>query len=320
MDNPNISIEEYIRLEEDKARQHGKVYSWETARYGDIWYDADIHDLRSIEIEFPAIVFNDELSSKKALSCEPMVSSLNNNEIDIRISFGESNVKITCYFDDLDFLKDLENEFPTIVYNDVLTFKSESSTEPVEILHRIDEFDLKTKTSLPEQKDNDDEIDTVKSSGDMALSVRDQRHQYIRGLTDLMAEGLSGKMLMEHMNAQGHNMFISRAWKWLFEIQGPLMHELILEFFSSFRLREAMVDLDTTGALQFQLEGDPILRLCHRLIACSIAERSQAPEKAWVALGLERRSDATNGAPEATRDALTVDEGAPAVPAPAQAP
>nr|GFA58020.1 hypothetical protein [Tanacetum cinerariifolium] len=49
-----------------------------------------------------------------------------------------------------DFLKDFENEFPTIVYNDALTSKSDSSTEPVEIPHRINEFDLKSETSLSE--------------------------------------------------------------------------------------------------------------------------------------------------------------------------
>ncbi|GKD63775.1 hypothetical protein Tco_1305883 [Tanacetum coccineum] len=91
MDNQNITIEEYIRLEEEKARQHGKVYNWETAKYGKIWYDKDVHDLRSVETEFPVIVFNDELSSEKTLSCEPTVSSLNNNEIDFRISFDESD-------------------------------------------------------------------------------------------------------------------------------------------------------------------------------------------------------------------------------------
>ncbi|GKA19534.1 hypothetical protein Tco_0699449, partial [Tanacetum coccineum] len=36
MDDPNITIEEYIRLEEEKARKRGKVYNWETAKYGKI--------------------------------------------------------------------------------------------------------------------------------------------------------------------------------------------------------------------------------------------------------------------------------------------
>nr|GEV83447.1 hypothetical protein [Tanacetum cinerariifolium]GEW51254.1 hypothetical protein [Tanacetum cinerariifolium] len=46
---------------------------------------------KSIETEFPAIVFNDELSSEKTLSCEHTVSSLNNNETDFRISFDKSD-------------------------------------------------------------------------------------------------------------------------------------------------------------------------------------------------------------------------------------
>nr|GEZ26254.1 hypothetical protein [Tanacetum cinerariifolium] len=88
-------MEEYIRLEKEKARRHGKVYNWETAKYGKIWYDEDIHDLRSVEIKFPAIVFNDNLTSEEALPCEPTVSSLNNNEIDFRISFTNPTMKIT---------------------------------------------------------------------------------------------------------------------------------------------------------------------------------------------------------------------------------
>ncbi|GKD06873.1 hypothetical protein Tco_1186558 [Tanacetum coccineum] len=91
MDDPNITMEEYIRLEEEKAQKHGKVFNWETARYGKIWYDKDVHDLRSVETKFPAIVFNDSLTSNETLSCEPTISSLNDNEIDFRISFDESN-------------------------------------------------------------------------------------------------------------------------------------------------------------------------------------------------------------------------------------
>ncbi|GJY99106.1 hypothetical protein Tco_0516536 [Tanacetum coccineum] len=170
-------MEEYIRLEEEKARRRGKVYNWETATYGNIWCDEDVHDLRSVETEFPAIVFNDELTPEKALWCEPTVSSLNNNKIDFRISFDESDDEdytvifdknsfsyniiyfsdlktdsendnekfnmpsfpspesMVSYFDDLDSFKDFENEFPAIIYNDALTSKSDSSTEPVEILN-----------------------------------------------------------------------------------------------------------------------------------------------------------------------------------------
>ncbi|GJT02894.1 hypothetical protein Tco_0824063 [Tanacetum coccineum] len=83
MDNPNITMEEYIRLEEEKARWRGKVYNWETAKYGKIWYDKDVHDIRSVETEFPAIVFNDELSTEKTLSCEPTGTLVSKNGYDV---------------------------------------------------------------------------------------------------------------------------------------------------------------------------------------------------------------------------------------------
>ncbi|GJZ49377.1 retrovirus-related pol polyprotein from transposon TNT 1-94 [Tanacetum coccineum] len=56
-----------------------------------IWDNEDVHDLGSVETEFPAIVFNDTLTSEVALSCKPTVSSLNNDEFDFRISFDESD-------------------------------------------------------------------------------------------------------------------------------------------------------------------------------------------------------------------------------------
>ncbi|GKC88024.1 hypothetical protein Tco_1148673 [Tanacetum coccineum] len=150
MDDPNITMEEYIRLEEEKARRRGKVYKWETAKYGKIWDNEDVYDLGSVETKFPVIVFNDTLMS------EPTVSYLN-NEIGFRVSFDDSddedctiifdknsfsykiisvnNLKMdsendndkvnmpllpspkptVSYFDDLNFFKDFEKEFPAIV-------------------------------------------------------------------------------------------------------------------------------------------------------------------------------------------------------------
>ncbi|GKD08663.1 hypothetical protein Tco_1188348, partial [Tanacetum coccineum] len=145
----------------------------------------DVHDLRSIQTEFPAISFNDEVSSP-----EPTVS----------------------YFDDLDFFKDFENEFPAIVYNDAKDFKNEfpaivynnAQTSKSDILtelilspQHIDELDLKEETSLSEcheeeqnvlnfndlfpfnvifpndsksDKDNDDDkVDIDHSSGDLSV-------------------------------------------------------------------------------------------------------------------------------------------------------
>ncbi|GKG25756.1 hypothetical protein Tco_0398902, partial [Tanacetum coccineum] len=64
MDDPNITMEEYIRLEEEKCRKRVTVYNWETAKYGKIWDDEDVHNLGSVETEFPAIVFNDVFTSE----------------------------------------------------------------------------------------------------------------------------------------------------------------------------------------------------------------------------------------------------------------
>ncbi|GJV03542.1 hypothetical protein Tco_1337111 [Tanacetum coccineum] len=154
MDDPNITMEEYIRLEEEKARSHGKVYNWETATYGKIWDDKDVHDLRYVETEFPAIVFNDTLTSEVALSCEPTVSPLNDNKTDFRISFDESDdeyyMPTVSYFNDLDFFKDFEKEFPAIIYNDALTSKLDFLIEPTVSPQHIDEFNLKDETSLSE--------------------------------------------------------------------------------------------------------------------------------------------------------------------------
>ncbi|GKD96489.1 hypothetical protein Tco_1380386, partial [Tanacetum coccineum] len=183
MDDPNITIEEYIRLEEERAHKRGKVFNWETDTYGKIWDNEDVHDHGSVETEFPAIVFNDTLTSEAPLSYEPTVNSLNNDEIDFRISFdgddedytvifdknlfsykiiyvndlktNSENVNdkvnmplfpppepvVSC-FDDLDFFKDFENEFPAIVYNDAQTSKSDLLTEPILSPQHIDEFDL----------------------------------------------------------------------------------------------------------------------------------------------------------------------------------
>ncbi|GKE85049.1 hypothetical protein Tco_1558791, partial [Tanacetum coccineum] len=92
---------------------------------------------------------------------------------------------------------------------------------------------------------------------------------------------------------------------------GTLVWELILEFLSTLRFGEVLLDLDAPDTIQFQLGGvrrrlswsqfilalglhtgeemespsfarDPMLRLSHRMMAHSIAGRSQAPEKVIV--------------------------------------
>ncbi|GKD41226.1 hypothetical protein Tco_1261433, partial [Tanacetum coccineum] len=134
IDDPNITMEEYIMLEEENARKHRKEFNWETAKYGKIWYDEDIHDLRSVETEFPAIAFNDEVSSEKYFLVNPR-----------------------C-FDDLDFFKGFENEFLANVYNDAQMSKSDLLTKSILNPQHIDEFDLNDETSLSEYDEDEQNV------------------------------------------------------------------------------------------------------------------------------------------------------------------
>nr|GEV14660.1 hypothetical protein [Tanacetum cinerariifolium] len=190
---------------------------------------------------------------------------------------------------------------------------------------------------------------------DMALPPRNQKHQYLRyeglqytdadiadfesglakiykrevhrvqvfdfgGLPDLMAEGLSTRMLMEHRDTQGQSMFTSRAWRRLFYIRGSLVHELILKFFSRFRFGDAVLDLDITGALQFYL-GEVRRRMSWREFILALGlYTAEEMETIGFAPGPEKKPDAAAGAPGDAEDAHVADEDALAVPALVQAP
>ncbi|GJX43343.1 hypothetical protein Tco_0260019 [Tanacetum coccineum] len=161
MVDPNMTMKEYIKLEEEKAQRRD-------------------------------IVIDDAFTPQDALPCKSQVSTPVNNEIDFRTSFDEfddedyiiicnknsfsykmvsvNNLKTdsengnekasipyfpppkptTSYIDDLDFFNDFENEFPAIVYNDAQTSKSDLLTEPILSPQHIDEFNLNDETSVSE--------------------------------------------------------------------------------------------------------------------------------------------------------------------------
>ncbi|GKA63167.1 hypothetical protein Tco_0762773 [Tanacetum coccineum] len=96
MDNPSLTMEEYIKLKEEKALKRGKVFNWQTATYGKIRVDDDFHDFSSVETEFPAIVINNDFATQNVLPCKSQVSAIVNDEINFRISFDE--------YDDEDYI------------------------------------------------------------------------------------------------------------------------------------------------------------------------------------------------------------------------
>ncbi|GJU39961.1 hypothetical protein Tco_1192918 [Tanacetum coccineum] len=241
MDDPNITMEEYIRLEEEKARRHGQTFNWQTATFGKVENYEDEDDCSiDFETEFPAIVLDNTLT---AIPSEPTVCPPNENEVDFRISLDDSDdedytvifdensflYKIIYfndlktnsgndkplspnptidYFDDLDYFKYFENEFPAIVYNDGLISKSDLEIKPLVSSGRINEFNLIDEASLSEydeeiilcfndifyiihlddsksEKDNDD------NDIDMApLPAADQRHLWLRYQIEEYNEGI----------------------------------------------------------------------------------------------------------------------------------
>ncbi|GJW15631.1 hypothetical protein Tco_0019764 [Tanacetum coccineum] len=83
MDDPNITMEECIRLEEEKARRHDYF--------------------KDLENEFPAIVYNDGLTSKSDFRIRPLINSECIDEINLidETSLSEYDEEIVLRFNDL---------------------------------------------------------------------------------------------------------------------------------------------------------------------------------------------------------------------------
>ncbi|GJY53955.1 hypothetical protein Tco_0445619 [Tanacetum coccineum] len=138
MNDLDITMEEYIRLETENALRKGKVYNWETATYGKIRYDEDVHFLRSVEMKFPTIVYNDALTSKLELSCEPTVSPQHIDKVNWKIEIS---------------LSDSDDKNYTVIYdNDSFSYK----------IFNVDDLKL-------DMGNGDDKIDIKQSSGDLSI-------------------------------------------------------------------------------------------------------------------------------------------------------
>ncbi|GJZ27334.1 hypothetical protein Tco_0571587 [Tanacetum coccineum] len=146
MDNPTITMEEYIRLEEEKARRRGKVYNWETATYATLSCEPMVSPLNDNKIDFRILldesddedytmIYDKNSFSYKIISVNDLKTDSKNDNDKVNIpSFPSPEPKLS-YFGDLDYLIDFENEFPAIVCNDALTSKLDFLTEPTVLLY-----------------------------------------------------------------------------------------------------------------------------------------------------------------------------------------
>ncbi|GJZ47266.1 hypothetical protein Tco_0601098 [Tanacetum coccineum] len=157
MDNPNLTMEEYIRLEKEKAHKRRKVFNWQTATYGKIRIDDDLHDLSLVEAEFPTIIINDDFAPQDTLQCKSQVSTPVNDEIDFRISFDESD-DASQYIDEFDLndktpLFECDEEEQNLLYfNDLFSFN---------VIYSDD--------SKSDEDNDDDKIHIKHSSGNLSI-------------------------------------------------------------------------------------------------------------------------------------------------------
>nr|GEV88378.1 retrovirus-related Pol polyprotein from transposon TNT 1-94 [Tanacetum cinerariifolium] len=136
--DPNITMEEYIRLQKEKALSRGETFDWKTATYGKMeYYENEDDNFTNLQTEYPAIVFDD--TSDATLSCKSTVSPFDNNEVDFKISFNESDDEDYMNLRLVDF-EDFKNEFPAIAYND-LKSKSDPLIKPSVSSQHIDKFE-----------------------------------------------------------------------------------------------------------------------------------------------------------------------------------
>ncbi|GJS24829.1 hypothetical protein Tco_0453461 [Tanacetum coccineum] len=214
MDDPNITIEEYIILQEEKAQSHGETFDWQTAIYGKMkYYENEDDSFMNLEIEYPVMVFDD--TSDAALLCEPTVNPVDNNKIEFKISFDES--------DDEDYMVIFDENSFSCKINFVNNLKTDSENENVKVnmpsslspepmfgyINNLDFFkdfeneflaiaynDLKSKSdplvepSLSSRTINKFEISLSKN--DMApLPHRDLRHPWLRYQVEGYDEGIA---------------------------------------------------------------------------------------------------------------------------------
>ncbi|GJZ72900.1 hypothetical protein Tco_0637046 [Tanacetum coccineum] len=144
MDDPNMTMEEYIKFKEEKACRRGRVFNWKIATFGKVRADDDLYDLRSVEAEFPTIVIGDIVTPQDALLCKSQVSTLVNDEINFRISFDESDDEdytIICNKNLVSYKLIYVNDLKTDLENDNEKARVPSFLPPKPTTGYIDDLD-----------------------------------------------------------------------------------------------------------------------------------------------------------------------------------
>ncbi|GJY32806.1 hypothetical protein Tco_0417275 [Tanacetum coccineum] len=348
MDDLNITMEEYIKLEEEKARRHGQMFNWQTATFEKV-KNYEVEDDCSIdfETEFLAIVFDNTLTT---ISSEPTVCPPNENEVDFRISLDESDDE---YYTNVLHFNDLFN----IIHPDDLKSEKDNDDNDIDIIHTSEGNEI-----TPGENG-------LSETNMTSLPAVDQRHPWLRYQIEEYTEGI------RHNEARfGSEIKDGVFWRGATGVREMSDTEMGLDVADTLcfllggvrrrmtwrydrlilnkgGLRDYWIEIssgrDFLGpAPSYVLIRDPARRLCHKMTAYSISGRGRHLRRhaegrksrdrllggyfigrlaihfglAWVAQGPERQQAAAAGAHEANEAGLAAEEVASEIPAPAQAP
>nr|GEV56660.1 hypothetical protein [Tanacetum cinerariifolium] len=134
-------MEEYVKFKTKKALRNGKVCNWEIATNGKIKYFKDINYFKSFEIKFPAIIYEDALTSEPF---EPTVSPHHVEEVDLKIeiSFSES--------DDEDYTVICDNDLFSykIIYVNDLKSNMDNNVDKINVKLSLENTSIKPLDSI----------------------------------------------------------------------------------------------------------------------------------------------------------------------------
>ncbi|GKD44523.1 hypothetical protein Tco_1269168, partial [Tanacetum coccineum] len=160
MDDPNMTMEEYIKLEEEKARRRGRVMHFRANQVSTL-----VNDEIDFRISFDesddedyTIICGKNSFSYKMISVNNLKTDSENDNEKVGIPSFQPPKPTISYVDDLDFFKDFENEFLAIVYNDDQTSKSDYLTGQTLSPQHNNESDLKDETSVSEYDEEEQNI------------------------------------------------------------------------------------------------------------------------------------------------------------------
>ncbi|GJR78160.1 hypothetical protein Tco_0148945 [Tanacetum coccineum] len=210
-------------------------------------YLDDLDCFNDFENEFPAIVYNDGLTSKSDLEIEPPVSSKHINKFKTSLSKYDEEEQNALHFDD---------SFP---------------------------LDVIFLDNLKTIKDSDDYFFITQPSRYMApLPPVDQRHPWLKYQVEGYTKGIihSYEQRLETIWSRPVN------WVHMLDFEGltPEIRQDLVVRMSDTQMGLDVVEITHGGGLHSEEEmAEPRFgaywALCHRMIAYSISGRGQAPEK-----------------------------------------